>query len=162
MPIPPQAEFQPLLSHMGWDGACATCNHLYRGIYTIDSRCHVKPSDVRPLGCPTFHTSREAHWDSVHARRIAIGKSPYSTTARHRELNEAVNYENDEQTICYDCEATHQLSCLCFGHNGVPADCVTYNARRTVIDATSRYDIREHGLSHVLTETERWVIEESE
>jgi len=122
--------------------------------------CHATERTVRPLGCPTAERTRKAHWDSIHTRRINVGLSAHSTTARHRESEEASNYENDAQTICFDCESTHQLSCLCFGQNGVPDDCPTYNARRIIINATSRYDIQERGLSNVLKETERWIIPE--
>jgi len=120
----------------------SVCHEYYwNGIHW----CHANESTVRPLGCPTADRAHEAYWESIKARRIAVGLSPHSMVSRHREPSEAPNYENGAQTICFDCEPTHQLSCLCWGQKGVPNCCPTYDARRAIVEGepTSRYDTHQ-------------------
>ena len=107
--------------------------------------CHATPSTVRPIGCPTAERDRLMYNTSLQERRVMVGAGQYNTLCRHREPIEAEMNENDAQTICFDCEDTHQLSCLCFGQNGIPNDCKTYDARREIVEGepTSRYDIHQ-------------------
>ena len=55
--------------------------------------------------------------------------------ARERIIAE----RNDPTTVCRDCEATEQLSCLCVGTNGVPLNCVRYHNRHPDEVDTSQY-----------------------
>ena len=107
--------------------------------------CHANNSTVCPLGCPTADRNRASYNESLKARRLSVGRPTTSIVCRHREPIEGEVDENDCQTICFDCEATHQLSCLCWGQNGVPEDCPTYNARRAIVEGepTSRYDTHQ-------------------
>lgn len=121
------------------------CGSICQWWYTSTRRvgyCMASSRDTRPIGCPVAERARVAYNQSLQERRVAVGRPAYSMVCSHRDPIEAEMNENDCQTICFDCEATHQLSCLCFGHDGVPDDCDTYNKRRLVVDGcpTSRYD----------------------